>query len=125
MAHIARWQLVAEQKYKYLRERYEEMVSAANSNLDKKSLKMARGQMTIYAGIYNRYYAQYKKGVEKFEKYALRSLCFKDTIYARLLRTMEDQSEDGKAVMSHKEYVNHKIAFYKNLYNELPKRYFK
>ena len=29
------------------------------------------------------------------------------------------------AAMSEKEWIDHKIAFYKNLYNELPKRYFK
>ena len=122
MAHIARWQLVAEQKYKYLREGYEALVSAAIPNLEKTSLKVAKAQMTIYAGIYNRDYAQYKKGVDKFEKYALRSMNLKGTVACR---TMEDVTEVAKAAMSEKEWIDHKIAFYKNLYNELPKRYFK
>ena len=124
MAHVARWQLVAEQKYKYLRESYEEMVKMRVTvpNLEKTSLKMAKAQMTIYAGIYNRDYAQYKKGVEKFETYALRSTLLKDTVARRV---MEDRTEEGKAAMGNNEWMNHKLAYYKNLYNELPRRYFK
>ena len=100
MAHVARWQLVAEQKYKYLRESYEEMVKMRVTvpNLEKTSLKMAKAQMTIYAGIYNRDYAQYKKGVEKFETYALRTTLLKDTV-ARRVMLMEDRTEEGKAAM--------------------------
>ena len=121
MAHIAHWQLVAEQKYKYLRERYEE-VRVTDPTVVKTSVKMTKAQMTIYAGIYNRDYAQYKKGVDKFEKCALRLMNLK---YNMSERVMEDRTEEGKAAMGDNEWMNHKLAFYKNLYNELPRRYFK
>jgi len=125
MAHIQHWKRNAEQSYKFLREAYEKIKedSLTTPGIDKTGLKIAKAQMTIYAGIYNRDYAEYKKGVDKFEKYALKQSTLKNI--GLCIRTMENTNEADKAAMTQTEWLDHKLEYYKNLYNVLPKRYFK
>ena len=99
---------VAEDRYQYLllaKNRLIDKLPAGKSS--RQSAKLVKAQMRVYAGIYNRDYAMYKKGVDGYEK-----CFFKDT---------PDVTID--VVVSPK--MKEELDAYKDFYNQLPRGFFK
>lgn len=101
--------------------------------------------MRVYAGVYNRDYGEYKRGVDQYERYTCADLRNEETAlaqggrYARFIAI-----EDNKIAVehgihggipadeliqlspdAHREMYQRKLARYKGLYNELPRGYFR
>ena len=114
----------AEKSYTELRTSYEQIKDVPN--LSKTSKKMAKAQMTVHAGIYNRDYAMYKKGVDNFEKYSARAVveASEPNKSIPIIETDDPSRYEGRQAPQ-SVFHERKLAFYKGLYNELPRGYFK
>ena len=105
------------------KDRYQYLLQAKNRLIDKlpagkgsrQSAKLVKAQMRVYAGIYNRDYAMYKKGVDGCEK-----CFFKDTPDVTIVVVSA-----ALATQASKEKMKEKLDAYKDFYNQLPRGFFK
>jgi len=108
---------------------YDYLLSIHNETKDiqcsekKLSYELLKAQITIYAGVYNRDYKEYKKGVEKFADVMkkIKELP-KNVTY---LRIKENEAIQKRDYMNMSDWCDYKYNNYKNLYNILPRGYFK
>ena len=125
----------AERAYKEVRDFYEQSEREAPECFTKRCKKIALAQMRVHAGVYNRDYGEYKKGVDDYERHsrtALRKAETGPTVWVTWV-TEEKAAEyglpaSGVTQMSpdaQRERFERKLAKYKGLYNELPRGYFK
>ncbi len=118
---ILKFKMFAKNSYDYLTKTYEE-VKDVN---DKKSRKIMKAQITIWAGIYNRDYKEYRKGVDAFKQLTDEEKTNQDknaiNIYMRKGEECKYECDNDYTV----DWFDKKQEFYKNLYNDLPKGYFK
>ena len=104
--------------------------------------KMAKAQMRVYAGVYNRDYGEYKQGVDQYERYTRAYLRNEEAALAkgeRYVRFISVKEGSEKAMEygipssgvtlanpdTHREMYERKVAEYKGLYNALPRGYFR
>ena len=118
---ILQVKMFAKNSYEYLIKGYEE-----TKDINKKqSRKIMKAQITIWAGIYNRDYKEYRKGVDAFKQLTeeVKTNHDKNAINIYMNKGMDGEYTCGKGFTD--EWIDKKQEFYKNLYNELPKGYFK
>tara|TARA_B110000285_G_scaffold61080_1_gene70227 strand:- start:550 stop:897 length:348 start_codon:yes stop_codon:yes gene_type:complete len=113
--------MFAKKSYDYLTKTYEE-VKVIN---DKKGRKITKAQITIWAGIYNRDYKEYRKGVDAFKQLTDEAKTYlpKNVINIYIENGNDNNEECDKDYTI--EWFDKKQEFYKNLYNDLPRGYFK
>ena len=120
--YILQHKMGAKKSYDYLLKVHNETKDIKCNN-EKLCYKICKAQLTIYAGIYNRDYKEYKKGVDMFadasKKYNELPEC------AAILRIKENEAIQERDSMDMPEWFNYKYNYYKNLYNILPRGYFK
>ena len=90
---------------------------------EKLSYKITKAQITVYAGVYNRDYKEYKKGVDMFAKAV--EECKKLPYDISVLRIKEEEKTQARDSMNMCDWLDYKYTQYKNLYNILPRGYFK
>jgi len=118
---ILHHKMKAKQSYDYLLSVYNETKDIYNEK--KLSYELLKAQVTVYSGVYNRDYKEYKKGVEKFADVMkkLKELP-KNVTHIRIKENEETQERD---YMNMSDWCDYKYNHYKNLYNILPRGYFK
>ena len=118
---ILKFKMFAKNSYDYLTKTYEEV----KDGNDKKSRKITKAQITIWAGIYNRDYKEYRKGVDAFKQLTDEEKTNQDKNVINIyMRKGEDDTEEWDKDYT-MDWFDKKQEFYKNLYNDLPKGYFK
>tara|TARA_R110000772_G_scaffold21086_1_gene58289 strand:- start:564 stop:914 length:351 start_codon:yes stop_codon:yes gene_type:complete len=114
--------MFAKNSYDYLTETYEEITDVKD---DKKSRKITKAQITIWAGIYNRDYKEYRKGVDAFKQLTDEAKTYQDknviNVFIRKGEDCDYECDKDYTV----DWFDKKQEFYKNLYNDLPRGYFK
>ena len=116
---------LAEESYKEVREFYDMMESKCPEGFSKRYRNLTKAQLCVYAGIFNRDYAEYKKGVDQYERHtrgALRDAATTPTI--SIIGVSEEKAAEYGIGDSEKIFAK-KLAYYKSLYNKLPRGYFK
>ena len=90
------------------------------------SEKVCKAQLAVYAGIYNRDYGLYKKGVDAFAKYGRRLLLeSRDPTDGMLtLVATDDPSIYAGSPDVMEQFYQRKVSYYAGLYGELPRGYF-
>jgi len=118
---ILKFKMFAKNSYDYLTKTYEELKDVNNKN----SRKITKAQITIWAGIYNRDYKEYRKGVDAFKQLTdeQKTKQDKNTINVCIKKGDHDTEEWDKDYTM--DWFDKKQEFYKNLYNDLPRGYFK
>ena len=113
----------AKESYEELRAIYDQLPKGLVCKVAKRQM---RAQMTVHAGIYNRDYAQYKKGVDAFETHGM------EVLQASMPRIMvsdnlASKNGDGSAIDESElqRFYERKLESYKKLYTVLPRGYFK
>jgi hypothetical protein len=118
---ILKFKMFAKDSYDYLTKTYEEV----KDGNDKKSRKITKAQITIWAGIYNRDYKEYKKGVDTFKQLTDEEKINQD----KNTRNIFIQNGEECEIVCDNEFTfdwfDKKQELYKKLYNDLPKGYFK
>jgi hypothetical protein len=118
---ILKFKMFAKNSYDYLTETYEEIKDLN----DKRSRKIMKAQITIWAGIYNRDYKEYRKGVDAFKQLTDEEKTNQDKNAINIyMKKGEDDTEEWDKEYT-MDWFDKKQEFYKNLYNDLPKGYFK
>ena len=118
---ILKFKMFAKKSYDYLTKTYEEIKDLN----DKRSRKICKAQITIWAGIYNRDYKEYRKGVDAFKQLTDEEKTNQDKNAVNIyMRKGEDDTEEWDKEYT-MDWFDKKQEFYKNLYNDLPKGYFK
>ena len=88
--------------------------------------KQMKAQMTVYAGIYNRDYGQYKKGVDRFKKHGMANI---QASHPLVTIISANKSRDINCATMDREYLpdfyERHLQYYNELYNDLPRGYFK
>jgi len=113
--------MFAKNSYDYLTKTYEEIKDVN----EKKSRKIMKAQITIWAGIYNRDYKEYRKGVDAFKQLTDEQKTKQDKNAINVyMRKGEDDTEEWDKDYT-MDWFDKKQEFYKNLYNDLPRGYFK
>ena len=123
---ILRAKIFALKSYDFLVEQSKE-TKKVNPN---QSRGIAKAQITIWAGIYNRDYKEYRKGVDTFKQLTdeEKTKQGKNTLNLKMRAATEGSDEiefisyDNSTVCN---WFDDKHEYYKNLYNELPRGYFK
>ena len=87
----------------------------------RESKKVIMAEMTVYAGIHNRDYAQYKKGVDQFEKRIKASALYVG--HNAAVGGGRAEILDGCTDM--KKLYEGKLRLFKDFYNALPRGYFR
>jgi hypothetical protein len=118
---ILKFKMFAKNSYDYLTKTYEEV----KDGNDKKSRKITKAQITIWAGIYNRDYKEYKKGVDTFKQLTDEEKINQD----KNTRNIFIQNGEEREIVCDNEFTfdwfDKKQELYKKLYNDLPRGYFK
>ena len=126
---------LAEESYKEVREFYDMMESKCPEGFSKRYRNLTKAQLCVYAGIFNRDYAEYKKGVDQYERHtrgALRDAA--TTLTIPIISVSEEKAAEygigpgGFAAAppdTCEKVFAKKLAYYKSLYNKLPRGYFK
>ena len=118
---ILKFKMFAKNSYDYLTKTYEEV----KDGNDKKSRKITKAQITIWAGIYNRDYKEYKKGVDTFKQLTDEEKINQDKNVRNIfIQNGEECDYECDKVFTY-EWFDKKQELYKNLYNDLPRGYFK
>ena len=121
MSEIKMHKEIAAREYGRIRKLYD----LARPSAIKECIKVMKAELTVYAGVHNRDYAQYKKGVDAFEKSikapALYSKPFVKVGHDGVMSDVMDGS-DG---CDHEEINGQKLLYYKDMYNVLPRGYFR
>jgi len=118
---ILKFKMFAKNSYDYLTKTYEEIKDVN----EKKSRKIMKAQITIWAGIYNRDYKEYRKGVDAFKQLTDEEKTNQDKNAINVyMRKGEDDTEEWDKDYT-MDWFDKKQEFYKNLYNDLPRGYFK
>ena len=118
---ILKFKMFAKNSYDYLTKTYEEIKDVN----EKKSRKIMKAQITIWAGIYNRDYKEYRKGVDAFKQLTDEQKTKQDKNAINVyMRKGEDDTEEWDKDYT-MDWFDKKQEFYKNLYNDLPRGYFK
>ena len=120
--YILQHKMEAKKSYDYLLKVHNETKDIKCNN-EKLCYKICKAQLTIYAGIYNRDYKEYKKGVDMFADVIEKYNELPDV--ATILRVRENGEGESRDNMDMPEWFNYKYNYYKNLYNILPRGYFK
>ena len=111
---------------------YDYLIESHNETKDikvrcKKSYKkMITAQVTIYAGIYNRDYQKYKKGVDMFAEImqAVKEEAKTQEGYT-VIRIKQEDKVTERDCMNLSDWCDFKYDYYKNYCNQMPKGYFK
>ena len=112
----------AKQHYDKLLEVYE-LHMANEVSVPKGVIKAYKAQMSVFAGIYNRDYAQYKRGVDRYAKYGNPD---RYAANSYLFSSGHDRdSEVSTNTSLAKTLYDDNLALYKSLYNKLPRGYFR
>jgi hypothetical protein len=118
---ILKFKMFAKDSYDYLTKTYEEV----KDGNDKKSRKITKAQITIWAGIYNRDYKEYRKGVDTFKQLTDEEKINQDKNVRNIfIQNGEECDYECDKVFTY-EWFDKKQELYKNLYNDLPRGYFK
>ena len=118
---ILKFKMFAKNSYDYLTKTYEELKDVNNKN----SRKITKAQITIWAGIYNRDYKEYRKGVDAFKQLTDEQKTKQDENAINIyMKKGEDDTEEWDKDYT-MDWFDKKQEFYKNLYNDLPRGYFK
>ena len=118
---ILKFKMFAKNSYDYLTKTYEEV----KDGNDKKSRKITKAQITIWAGIYNRDYKEYRKGVDTFKQLTDEEKINQDKNVRNIfIQNGEECDYECDKVFTY-EWFDKKQELYKNLYNDLPRGYFK
>ena len=120
--YILQHKMGAKKSYDYLLKVHNETKDIKCNN-EKLCYKICKAQVTIYAGIYNRDYKEYKKGVDMFADASEKFNELPEV--ATILRVRENGEGEARDFMDMPEWFNCKYNYYKNLYNILPRGYFK
>ena len=121
--YILQHKMEAKKSYDYLLKVHNETKDIKCNN-EKLCYKICKAQVTIYAGIYNRDYKEYKKGVDMFAD-ASEEYNELPHGFHTWLRIKENENKQERDSMDMPEWFNYKYNHYKNLYNILPRGYFK
>lgn len=103
-----------------------ELLKGKNVSMPKHAERAMKAQMSVFAGIYNRDYALYKRGVDKYAKYGNPDKYLNDVV-DRVFIVSDDPFMHGALSSSSnqvKTFYDRKLALYKSLYNKLPRGYF-
>ena len=119
----------AKSAYDSIRMDYDEF-SHHKRAFSKETKKMMKAQMAVYAGVYNRDYAMYKKGIDTYEALIAIVVTAPHTQYVVLTDDMQKfgVNEGVQYATSHMDmqtFMRDKLAKYKAIYNQLPRGYFK
>tara|TARA_R110000782_G_scaffold170566_3_gene262315 strand:- start:187 stop:621 length:435 start_codon:yes stop_codon:yes gene_type:complete len=128
----------AKEHYDYYVKSYKDFKAVSSPYKDdenyayKESKIMARAQIKIYAGIYNRDYGEFRKGLDKYKLYLNKSkegelvrITYEDVV-TEANNTEANDTEAHYTQVSDidADYINEKIRRYETLYEKLPRNYF-
>ena len=95
-----------------------ELLKGENVNMPKHAERAMKAQMSVFAGIYNRDYALYKRGVDKYAKYGNPEK-YNDMVDVAVLASDDPSLHDALSSSSNqvKTFYDRKLALYKSLHN--------
>ena len=110
---------MAKESYEEIKAIYDQLPKGLASKAAKRQM---RAQMTVYAGIYNRDYAQYKKGVDAFETRGVEVL---QESMPPIMFSGTSKNVSAVDKSDAQRFYERKLEYYRRLYTLLPRGYFK